>query len=88
MVLSPFFCKLVGMKKKNELRKDVIGSKVYHAVLNKHFTIEYGSEDLYERLGLDVFKAPGKPKLKKDAKNRKRSNDTTIRNSNGTDYDS
>ena len=76
------------MKKELNIKKDLIGSKVFHKVLNRHFTIDYGNEDLYKRLGLNVFEAPSKPKLSKNVKNRNRSDKSTIRNSNRANYDS
>ena len=60
-----------------------------HPILRKYFLIEEGKEDLYARLGLDVFETPKKPKLvKKDDKTRKRRSNNIRSNSNGTDNDS
>lgn len=72
------------MSIKLKIKKEYIGSKVYHATLNKHFTIEEGNEKLYEKLGLNVFEAKGKPKLNKDVKNTKRRNKQSGSNSNRT----
>lgn len=76
------------MGKEYKIRKECIGSKLYHKVLNKHFTIDYGNEELYARLGLDVFEIPSKPKLNKDAKKtRKKRNKQSSGDGNGTNHD-
>ena len=75
------------MSLKLKIKKEYVGSKVYHATLNKHFTIEEGNEELYEKLGLNVFEAKGKPKLKKDAKNTKRRDKQPRGNGNRTNND-
>lgn len=53
---------------KLKIKKNLIGAKVFHVTLNKYFTIEEGNEELYQKLGLNVFETPSTPKLKKDAK--------------------
>jgi len=81
IISLPFFvnCKFMNIRKK------LIGSKVFHKTLNRMILIEKGNEELYERLGMDVFTKRQKPKLQKNDKtSKKRSND--LRNdSNGTD---
>lgn len=70
-----------------KLRKNVIGSKVYHPILNRNFLIEEGNEEQYYRLGLDVFVRPQKPKLQKNDKTRKRRSKRDNSNGNGTNND-
>lgn len=67
------------------IRKKLIGSKVYHKVLNRYFTIEVGNEELYERLGLDVFTKRRKPKLQKNDKTKAKSDDNVHNDGNGID---
>ena len=56
------------------IKKKYIGSKVYHPILNQFILIEAGNEERYEKLGLDIFVTPKKPKLQKNEKNSKRRN--------------
>lgn len=67
-----------------KLRKEIIGSKVYDPILNRNFVIEEGKEDIYYKLGLDVFVRPSKPKLQKNVKNRKKRSKRVDSDSNGT----
>lgn len=73
-----------------KLKKELIGSKVWHVILNQYILIEEGNEEKYERLGMDVFEKKRKPKLQKRKRNDKDTSrrDNDIRdNGDGTDND-
>jgi len=70
-----------------KIAKKFIGSKVYHSILNTYIDIEEGNEEKYQKLGLDVFEAPKKPKLKKDAKTDKKREKHDNSNAKGSDND-
>jgi hypothetical protein len=80
VLLSAVFviCKIMTIKKK------YIGSKVYHSILNQFILIEAGKEERYEKLGLDIFVKPRKPKLQKNDKTSKRRNDNVRDDGDGT----
>ena len=67
------------------IRKKLIGSKVFHPILNKYILIEKGNEELYERLGMDVFTKRRKPKLQKNDKIATGPSDDVRDDSNRTD---
>jgi len=74
-----------------KLKKELIGSKVWHSILNQYILIEEGNEEKYERLGMDVFEKKRKPKLqkaKKDVKDSKRRDNDIRDNSDGADNNS
>lgn len=70
-----------------KLRKDLIGSYVYHKILNRNILIEEGKEEMYEKLGLDVFTKRPKPKLTKNVKDKEERHDDNSVNINGIDND-
>lgn len=72
-----------------KLKKKLIGSKVWHSVLNQYILIEEGNEEKYERLGMDVFEKRRKPRLQKakNDKDSKKRNDDIRSDSDGTGDD-
>lgn len=72
-----------------KIKKEHIGTKKQHPILRSYFVIEEGKEDLYARLGFDIFEAPKKPKLEKksNAKTRKRRGNNVHSDNNGTQDD-
>ena len=70
-----------------KLRKELIGSYVYHKILNRNILIEEGKEEMYEKLGLDVFTKRPKPKLTKNVKDKKERHDDDNTDTNGIDDD-
>lgn len=72
-----------------KIRKELIGSKVFHKVLNKYIEIEEGKEETYQKLGMDIFEETSKPKLQrnKNAKNTKRRNNDNNANVDGAGND-
>lgn len=70
---------------KQEIKKGLIGARVYCAILNQHLTIEKGQEEKYERLGLDIFVKKRKPKLQKNDKTAKKQHDDVHNDVEGTD---
>jgi hypothetical protein len=69
-----------------KIKQNLIGAKVKSTFLDKWVTIE---EDLYVSMGLiDIFEEES-PKIKKNAKNRKKSDELTDSDSDGaSDIDS
>lgn len=70
---------------KQEIKKGLIGARVYCATLNQHIKIEEGQEEKYERLGLDIFVKKRKPKLQKNDKTEKKQHDDLRHDVEGTD---
>ena len=67
------------------IRKKLIGSKVFHKTLNQYILIEKGNEEKYEKLGMDVFTKRPQPKLQKNGKTRKKRSNNLDSNSDGID---
>jgi hypothetical protein len=72
-----------------KIKKEYIGSKKMHPILRKYFLIEEGKEELYARLGFDIFDKPKKPKLtkkttKSNVKTSKRRSNNIRSNGDGT----
>ena len=66
-----------------KIKKNLIGAKVKSTFLDRWVTIEEGKEDLYVSMGLiDIFEEES-PKIKKNAKNRKKSDELTDSDSDG-----
>lgn len=58
-----------------KIKKNLIGAKVKSTFLDKWVTIEEGKEGLYLSMGLyDIFEDES-PKIKKNAKNKKKSDE-------------
>jgi len=72
-----------------KIKENLIGAKVKSTFLDKWVTIEEGKEDLYVSMGLmDIFEDES-PKIKKNAKNRKKSDELTDSDSDrASDIDS
>lgn len=68
---------------KGKIKKKFIGTKVFHPIVNKYFLIEEGKEEYYNKLGLDIFIQPRKPKLIKDDKVKKGRHNKLRNDSNG-----
>lgn len=72
---------------KQEIKKGLIGARVYCANLNQHIKIEEGQEEKYFKLGLDIFDKKRKPKLQKNDKIEKEQHDDLRHDVEGTDDD-
>jgi len=63
-----------------------LGNKAWSPVLKRWMIIEEGKEDLYLAIGIsDIFEKEEKPKLVKNAKNRKRRDKQSDSDSQGID---
>jgi len=66
-----------------------LGNKAWSPVLKRWMIIEEGKEDLYLAIGIsDIFEKEEKPKLVKNAKNRKKRNIESDSDSQGIDNNS
>ena len=66
------------------IKKKHIGSKEFHPILRQFILIEEGQEERYEKLGLDIFVKPRKPKLEKNETTSKKRNIDDSGDGNGT----
>jgi len=66
-----------------------IGQKSWSPVLRRWMVIEEGKEDFYVSIGIsDIYEKEEKPKLVKNAKNRKRRDKQSDSDSQGIDHNS
>jgi len=70
-----------------KIKSKYIGSKVFHPILRQFVKIEKGKEEIYLKMGLDIFSKPRKPKLQKNDQVEKESIDNVRDDSDGTDND-
>jgi hypothetical protein len=72
-----------------KIKSKHIGNKSWSPVLRRWIVIEEGKEDLYMSIGIsDIFQKEKKPKLVKNAKNRKGRDKQSDSDSQGTDNNS
>jgi len=70
-----------------KIKKKFIGTKVSCDIIRQHILIEEGNEEKYFGLGLDIFEKAKKPKLQKNAKITKGSDEHNSGDIEGIDND-